>query len=334
MIACEQEGGGYINSFLSILLIQEDHIMFNPFISSVKKNTNKVHFFDRISESRYGFLITLPSLLILLMVAVYPVLRVIYMSMTEFGITMQAKFVGPKNFFEIFTDINFFRYTRNSLIYTFGAVAISFTVGMIIALALNKNLRFTGFLRTIALWPWAIPPVVASITWKWMYNDVMGILNDLLLRCGLISQPLSWLSNGSLALASLLIVHAWIDIPFVIVLLLAGLKSIPQELYEAASIDGASNWKQFTKVTLPLLKPTMMVTLLISTAFAFRTFDIVFTLTRGGPGDATELLVTYIYNNAFQFLRFGYSSALSVIMVIITILIVLFYTKVFRTNYY
>lgn len=256
------------------------------------------------------------------------------MSMTEFDYTMQANFVGIKNFIEIFTDINFFRYTRNSLIYTFGAVTISFTIGMIVALALNKIQKFAELLRTIALWPWAIPPVVASITWKWMYNDVVGVLNDLLLRSGLISQPLAWLSNSSLALPSLFITHAWIDIPFVIVLLLAGLKGIPLELYEAAAIDGASPWKQFTKITLPLLKPTMMVTLLISTTFAFRTFDIVFTLTRGGPGDATELLVTYIYNNAFLFLKFGYASALSVIMVAITILIVLFYINIFKTNYY
>ena len=301
---------------------------------SDKKTTYKIPFFDRISGSRYGFIITLPSLLILLMVAVYPILRVIYMSMTEFDFTMQANFVGIKNFIEIFTDINFFRYTRNSLIYTFGAVTISFTIGMIVALALNKIQKFAELLRTIALWPWAIPPVVASITWKWMYNDVVGVLNDLLLRSGLISQPLPWLSKSSLALPSLFITHAWIDIPFVIVLLLAGLKGIPLELYEAAAIDGASPWKKFTQITLPLLKPTMMVTLLISTTFAFRTFDIVFTLTRGGPGDVTELLVTYIYNNAFLFLQFGYASALSVIMVVITILIVLFYINTFKTNYY
>jgi len=307
-------------------------IIFNYSIPSDKKNTNKISFFDKISKPLYGFLITSPSLLILLMVATYPVLYVLFLSMTKFDITMQTNFVGLKNFVNIFTNINFYRYTRNSLIYTFGAVSISFTAGMIIALTLNKNLKFSGFFRSIALWPWAIPPVVASVTWKWMYNDVVGVLNDLLLRCGLISQPLPWLSNGSLALLSLIIVHAWIDVPFVIVLLLAGLKGIPSELYEAASIDGASYWKQFIKITLPLLKPTMMVTLLISTTFAFRTFDIVFTLTRGGPGDATELLVTHVYNNAFQFLRFGYSSALSVIMVIMTILIVLFYTKVFKTN--
>ncbi len=128
--------------------------------------------------------------------------------------------------------------------------------------------------------------MVASVTWKWIFNDVMGVLNDILLHLGIIHAPVPWLSNGSIALVCLLVTHAWTDIPFIMILLLAGLQGISHELYEAAGVDGASGWQQFKKVTLPLLKPTIMVALLISTTFAFRTFDIVFTLTRGGPGDS------------------------------------------------
>ncbi|MGE5581299.1 MAG: carbohydrate ABC transporter permease [Bacillota bacterium] len=294
----------------------------------------KVPFFDRISESKYGFLITFPSLLILMVVAVYPMLWVIYLSMMEVNAAMDMRFVGLGNYLTIFRDPKFYLYLEHSLVYTFGAVAISFTVGLILALCLDKALKYTGFLRTAALWTWAIPPVVASVTWKWIFNDVIGVLNDLLFRLGIIHSPVPWLSNGKLALVCLFLTHAWTDIPFIMILLLAGLQGIPHELYEAAGVDGASGWQQFKKVTLPLLKPTIVVALLISTTFAFRTFDIVFTLTRGGPGDSTELLVTYLYNNAFQFLNFGYASALSVVMVLLTITFVLIYTKVLQKEDY
>jgi ABC-type sugar transport system permease subunit len=296
--------------------------------------SKKIPYLDRVSESRYGFLVTAPSLLVLLVIAVYPICWVIYLSMMKFDSAMQTKFVGLGNYIGIFQDAKFYLYLQHSLIYTFGAVLISFSVGLILALSLNSALKYTGFLRTVALWTWAIPPVVASVTWKWIFNDVMGVLNDLLLRCGLINHPIPWLSDSTTALISLFLTHAWTDIPFVMILLLAGLQSIPNELYEAAGVDGASPWQQFAKVTFPLLKPTMMVALLISTTFAFRTFDIVFTLTRGGPGDATELLVTYLYNNAFQFLRFGYASALSVVMVLFTIGFILIYSRIFKTDDY
>jgi multiple sugar transport system permease protein len=303
--------------------------------SGIQPNQSKIKvpFFDRISESKYGFIITAPSLLILLVVAVYPILWVIGLSMMDVNSAMQMKFIGLGNYLDIFTDPKFYLYLQHSLIYTFGAVFISCTIGLVLALSMDKALKYTGFLRTTALWTWAIPPVVASVTWKWILNDVIGVLNDILLRFGFIHHPVPWLSNGLLALVCLFVVHAWTDIPFVMILLLAGLQSIPHELYEAAGVDGASGWQQFKKITLPLLKPTIMVALLISTTFAFRTFDIVFTLTRGGPGDSTELLVTYLYNNAFQFLKFGYASALSVVMVIITIIFIFVYTKLLKSDY-
>lgn len=294
----------------------------------------KISLLDRVTEPVYGFLVTTPSLFILLLIAVYPIIWVIYLSMTEFNSAMQTKFVGFNNYLGILHDARFYLYLQHSLIYTFGAVLISFSLGLMLAVSLNSALKYTGFLRTVSLWTWAIPPVVASVTWKWIFNDVMGVLNDLLLRCGLIHHSIPWLSDGTSALLCLIITHAWTDIPFVMILLLAGLQSIPHELYEASGVDGASAWQQFTRITLPLLKPTMMVALLISTTFAFRTFDIVFTLTRGGPGDATELLVTYLYNNAFQFLRFGYASAISVVMVLFTIGFILLYTRIFKMEDY
>lgn len=294
----------------------------------------KIPFFDRISESKYGFLTTLPSLLILLVVAAYPMLWVIYLSTMDVNPSLQMNFVGLANYINIFCDSKFYLYLQHSLIYTFGAIFISFTIGLLLALSLDKALKYTSFLRTVALWTWAIPPVVASVTWKWIFNDVIGVLNDMLMHLGIIHAPVPWLSNGSIAQVCLFVTHAWTDIPFIMILLLAGLQGISHELYEAASVDGASGWQQFKKVTLPLLKPTIMVALLISTTFAFRTFDIVFTLTRGGPGDSTELLVTYLYNNAFQFLRFGYASALSVVMVLLTVIIIIVYTKVLQKDDY
>jgi multiple sugar transport system permease protein len=206
-------------------------------------------------------------------------------------------------------------------------VGSAFIVGLFVAISLNMINHFKDLARTMSLLAWAVPPVIASLMWKWVLNDTNGALNFILMNLGILKQPLAWLSMPNLTMLVLTQVHAWITIPFIMVILLAGLQTIPQELYEVAEIDGAGNVQKFRAITIPMLMPSIQSSVMLSTIFAFRTFDIVFTLTGGGPGEQTEMLVTYIYNTAFVFGRLGYAAALSVIMVIISMMIVMLFVK-------
>jgi len=285
-----------------------------------------------IKDNTFGFLLILPSLLLLIILVIFPISYVLYLSLHDFK-TAELLWTGFSNYREIlFQDSRFWLYTFHSLEYVAFAIGTAFTVGLLVALSLNAINRFKGILRTLSLWAWAIPPVIASLMWKWILNDTNGVINDILLKIGLITNPIPWLSLPTVTMLVLSLVHAWTVIPFIMVILLAGLQSISNELYEASSIDGANALYKFKKITFPMLKPSVLTAVMISSIFAFRTIDIVFTLTRGGPGESTQMLVTYIYDKAFMSLRLGYAAALSVIMVIISMLIVSMFVTLIRVE--
>ncbi|GAK58499.1 carbohydrate ABC transporter membrane protein 1, CUT1 family [Candidatus Vecturithrix granuli] len=287
---------------------------------------------DNLSEAKYGYLLVSPSIILLSLIVVMPVGYVVYLSFCEFDITMTPTFVGLQNYTAILHNSTFYLYLKHSGEYVLIGIGSAFLGALIIALALNEITRYTGLFRTFNLWPWGIPPVVATLMWKWILNDTNGVLNQILVSAGILRRPVAWLSSPSFTMEVLALVHAWTVIPFIMVILLAGLQSVPDELYEASAIDGASVIDRFRYITFQFLKPAMMSSLMIATIFAFRTFDIVFTLTGGGPGESTEMMVTYIYEKAFRELQLGYASALSVIMVIISFGIVAFFTYIFRTE--
>ncbi len=276
-----------------------------------------------------GFLFVLPSLIFLFLLAVIPAIYVIYLSFTETDI-VRSEFVGIKNFVKLFSNDNkFYPYLLHSFEYVAIAISVAFVVALVVALCLNQ-IRRAGFLRAASLWAWGIPPVIASLMWKWMLNDVNGAINDILTRIGIINSPVPWLSHGFLTMVVLSLVHSWTTIPFIMVILLAGLQGISEEYYEAAMLDGANSIQKFRFITWPLLKPYVQSSLMINSIFAFRTFDIVFTLTRGGPGDTTEMLVTYAYDKAFSFLELGYAASISMVIVIISFGIVVFYNTLLK----
>lgn len=287
---------------------------------------------DNLSEAKYGYLLVTPSIILLSLIVVMPAGYVIYLSFCEFDITMTPSFVGFKNYNAIFHNNTFYLYLKHSGEYVLVGIGSAFLCALIIALALNEITKYTGLFRTFNLWPWGIPPVIATLMWKWILNDTNGVLNQILVTIGILNKPVAWLSSPTFTMEVLGLVHAWTVIPFIMVILLAGLQSVPDELYEASAIDGASVIDRFRYITIPFLKPAMMSSLMITTIFAFRTFDIVFTLTGGGPGESTEMMVTYIYEKAFRELQLGYASALSVIMVMISFGIVAFFTYIFRTE--
>ncbi len=244
----------------------------------------------------------------------------------------QYRFVGIRHYIRIFQNIDFWRYLYHTVQYSGFSSLFSFLFGLLLALCLNERIKFPNFFRVWVLLPWAIPPVVAAFVFKWFFNDVYGAGNDLLMKLGIIGAPVTWLANETFAMPILIGVDAWIRIPFVTIVLLAGLQAIPQDLYDAGQIDGAGPFKLFWNITLPYLKGPLLVAMVVVTAFSFRFVDIMMALTGGGPGDDTMLFAVDIYKSAFLRLRFGYSAAEGVIMLAMIVVIILGYTYLLKSE--
>jgi multiple sugar transport system permease protein len=287
---------------------------------------------DRLPRARFGLLLALPSAIFLFSVILYPLVNLIITSLQTHDELFNASFVGLGNYQMMFQDTRFWQDLGRSFLYTIGSILIFFPAGFAVALSLNRIGRYETLFRGISLLPWAIPPVTAAMMWRWSLNGQYGIVNDWLLRLHIVSEPINWLTNGILAMFVIIAVDAWIRIPFTALLLLAGLKAIPEDLYESASMDGAGIIASFRHITLPLLRYPISIILALQTMFAFRTYDIQAVLTGGGPGTATELLVKYIHDAAFRSFDFGTASAVSIIMLIFCFLFVLFYFKMLQVK--
>ena len=235
----------------------------------------------------------------------------------------EFKFVGLRNYVTIFTNAAFYADLFRTIKYSGLSSLFSFIIGLALALALNQNIRGRGFFRVWALYPWAVPPVVSGFMFKWFFNEVYGAGNDLLIRLG--AGPVNWLSNPKIAMWVMIGCDTWVRIPFVLIILLAGLQTIPKVLYEAGQIDGASEIRLFRHITLPYLVAPIRVAMLVVTMFSFRMIDIMMVLTGGGPGRTTHLFAAYIYKQGFKFLQFSHSAAASVVMIFATLLILFAY---------
>jgi multiple sugar transport system permease protein len=263
-----------------------------------------------LSDGWFGFLITVPALVIMLLVFVFPLVFSAWTSLHNFEITRpdRTRFIGLENFATLLQDDSFQRALINTLVYVFVAVPIEFLIGLGLALSLATITRGRGLFRTALVIPQMLAPAVMALMWKFMYNDELGIINHLLRELG-VNRPPLWLTDTPLALFSIIIVEVWATVPIFVLLLLAGLLSIPQEYYEAAAIDGGSPWAVFRYVTLPLLQPVILVALLIRGMDAFRVFDLVYVLTGGGPALRTDVLSFFIFRTAFTDRDFGLASA-------------------------
>jgi multiple sugar transport system permease protein len=242
------------------------------------------------------------------------------------------RFVGIEHYIRMFQKNDFWRYLYHTVQYSGFSSLFSFLFGLILALSLNQKIKFPNFFRVWVLLPWAIPPVVAAFIFKWFFNDVYGAGNDLLMKLGIIQSPVTWLASKTFAMPILIGVDAWIRIPFVTIVLLAGLQAIPKDLYDAAKIDGAGPLNLFRNITLPYLKGPLLVAMVVVTAFSFRFVDIMMALTGGGPGDETMLFAVDIYKSAFLRLRFGYSAAEGVVMLAMIVIIILAYTYLLKSE--
>lgn len=273
-----------------------------------------------------------PPLAIIGAIFVYPVLWMFYQSLffTAPGIP-EPIFRPLYNYESLFTAPEFWTYLEQTLLYSFGSLVLSFTTGLLVALATNRvvSKRLRSAYSTIILFSWALPLAVVALTWKWIFvGQPYGLLNQVLLDLGLSANPLALLANKELALPLVTFVDAWLRMPFAMVVFLAGLQSIPQHMYDAAKVDGATTLQRFWNITVPYLRPYMAIVGLISWMFAFRAFAIIFPMTQGGPGVRTTTLAIYIYREGMVKLDFGYGSAIAVFLVAVTVILAIFYVTV------
>lgn len=284
----------------------------------------------KLSDRRLAWLLVSPALLVTAAVALFPLVWTVWESLHQHDLRMPwlgRPFVGLANYAEILADARFWGAMLHTLFFAAVTVALELGLGLFLALAMNQAFRGRGLVRAAVLVPWAIPTVVAALLWRFLFDTQAGIANAALTGLGVLDEPIVWFVRAATAWVPVILADVWKTTPFVALLLLAGLQGIDPALYEAAAVDGAGVWRRLWSVTLPLLKPALAVSLIFRTLDAFRVFDLIYVLTGGGPGTATEPIALYAFNALFSNLRFGYGAALSVIVFLVTFLLALLYLK-------
>ena len=284
---------------------------------------------NRSLDARYGLLGALliaPTVLVFCTVIVYPLVSAIYLGLFSiYTPTMEGEWVGLDNYRRLLASGEFWRSLANNLIWTAGTLTLQIVFGILVALMLHRNLVFRSLARSLVLFPYFLSTVVAVLVWRWLFNDLYGVLNHLLLWAGIVDLPVDWLGSMPNAMISLIFVGAWKYFPFVVIAVLARLQAIPDELYEAASIDGAGAWARFTDVTLPQLRDVLVVVVLLRTIWDFKEFDLIYLLTGGGPIIGTQTLPLMVYKEAFALNQMGGASATAVLMMLIMLLFMSLY---------
>lgn len=276
------------------------------------------------------YLLVAPALAVLLALSIYPLLYSIAVSLqqeTASGIVWTLA-----HFKRLATDNFFLTAMVHTFVYAIAALTCEFVLGLGLALLLNGQIRGRGLFRATLLVPMMLPTVVVGVVWRLMLNPNFGAINGTLKQLGVNTENLTWTASPRLAFLAVVVVDVWQWTPFVFLVLLAGLQAIPLEPYEAALIDGSSRWQTFRHVTLPLLKPAILIVLLLRTMDLLRVFDQIFILTEGGPGFATEMISLYIYRTAFRFFDFGYAAAMSFVLLALTNVISVVYIRFLQSK--
>jgi multiple sugar transport system permease protein len=264
-----------------------------------------------VQEAVLAYAFLTPIVVIMLVLIAYPFLNALYLSMTDKIVGYPPIFVGLKNYLDLWESSQYRRVVYNSVVFTVASVAIKLTLGMAMALVLNRALSGWQFFRGLLLLPWIIPTVVIAITWRWLFDLFRGLINVSLLDLGLISSGIHWLGDSTLAMLSVVVANVWRGFPFFGVSLLAAMQVIPEDLYEAAEVDGASAVQKFWHITLPGIKGVILVVTLLSTIWTLNDFNIVHVMTRGGPGTATHIFATFSYELGIQAQMWGQAVAAS-----------------------
>lgn len=294
----------------------------------------------RLSNGLFSFLLLTPALLLLALTVVYPLARGIYLSLQRYSLVdpMGNGFVGLANYQTLLGSDVYRNVWATTLVFVVASVVGQFGLGFVTALVLNnQDLWRPGLFRGLLLVPWIIPTVVASLLWKWIFNQQYGIFNYVLLNAGFISEFRAWIGDPNLAMFSVVLANIWKGFSFHMIILLAALQTVPSETLEAATIDGASKFQRFVHIVLPYLRYIIMIDLLISIIWTFQNFTLIWTMTEGGPVDATTTLAINIYRTAFQAFDMGLGSAIGTIwllaLLIFSVLFIRFVGGSERTQY-
>jgi len=274
-------------------------------------------------EAAFGYLLLLPAAILILVLVGVPFVNALWLSFHKKLLgAVDAPWIGLTNYTTLIGDATFWQAVRNTFVFTTGSIGAKLIIGLLIALVLNETLPLRAVWRSIVMLPYAMPTLVSVLVWKWMYNDVAGVLNYLATEAHVTDHQILWLGDPNIAMPAVIAVNVWRGFPFFVITILAGLQTVPQELYDAAKVDGAGVWARFRQVTVPGIMPVVAVTTLFSAILTFNDFSIIWILTQGGPGNATNVLATLTYKIAIPGLELGKGVAVSVLMLPILVLMI------------
>ena len=282
----------------------------------------------REKSTIWPYLLLLPALIVMLSVVIVPIINAVSMSFQSYNLTKPKKigYIGLQNYATLLHDPLFWSSLLRTAIWVVFGVGCQFLFGFLLALVLNKQFKGRGVVRAVSLIPWVTPGVLIALMWRWMYDGNYGVINDLLMRLGLIKENIAFLSKPGTAMASVIVTIVWQGIPFFALMLLAGLQGISYDLYEAASIDGATGWQKLIYVTIPSLRNTIFVTTMLRIIWVANSVDVIFNMTEGGPAYATQTLSVYIYKKASA-LDMGYASAMAIMLMLVLLLAAIPYLR-------
>lgn len=276
-----------------------------------------------------GLLFILPAFLYMMFFVGYPIISNIILSTQNVSVRNlvngQKKFIGLDNYVAIFQDGVFRKAMGNTLIFTVTCLLFQFLIGFVLALLFNNNFSFSKTIRGLTMIPWMMPMTVTALMFKFMFSTDVGIINYILKSSGIISENIEWLTTPGTAMIAVVFANVWIGIPFNTILISTGLTTIPQELYESASVDGANGWQKLTRITLPLLRPTIESVLVLGFIYTFKVYDLVYVMTEGGPVNSTHLLSTYSYKLSFDMFQYSKGSSVANILFLILLAVGMIY---------
>lgn len=288
---------------------------------------------NNFKKNSLGYKFIIPGLIIIMIVMFIPISQSIYYSFSDYTLSGdELSFVGLSNYSTLFNDKEFHSILGFTFLYTFTAVALTYGIGLIVALILNQKIKFRNIFRALVLLPWVIPVIAAALSWKWVLDYHYGLANTLLVNLKIVDKPLLFLADKTLARVIVIVMTSWKNFPFFAVVLLAGLQGIPEELYEAASIDGANVFNRFRYITMPALKNVSLIITMLSFFWTFSNFEYIWLLTEGDPARSTFVLPILTYYIAFFRGEMGYASAIAVIILIVLLLVSFAYLRLQKSN--
>ena len=290
--------------------------------------------FRRMKKDAEPYAFIFPVLLLLLLAFGYPLINSGVMAFQNYKLTAPnaIRFNGMDNFQKLFADSDIGLIIKNSLVYVMASVSGQFILGMILALALRKKFRGRGVYQAIVFLPWAFSAFVIGLIFRWSFNGEYGVINDLLIKLGNAGEKIAWLGTPGLSLLVVIFAMIWMGVPFFAIMILAALQSIPEEVYEAADMDGCGAVRRYFAITIPYIKPTIIMTLLLRTIWIFNSFDLIVVVTGGGPANYSQTLPSYMYTKAFSSYDFGLASALGLLLIVVLGLYSVFFLRFTKYN--